>query len=69
MRDEMESGTSLGSNDDNSSAKVGGADLVITVKEARKLLGKDLRELTDDQVETIITRLDSIARNFIASRV
>ncbi len=42
-----------------------GADLVITVKEARKLLGKDFKELSDDQVKDMIVKLDLITKGFI----
>ena len=48
---------------------LGTSDAIISVKEARKLLGKDLRQLSDEQVEIIVHRLDSIARHFITSRV
>lgn len=51
------------SNDTRSS--IMGADLVITVKEARKLLGKDFKELSDDQVKDMIVKLDLITKGFI----
>jgi hypothetical protein len=35
--------------------------LIISVKEARKLLGRDYSVLKDEQVETIITLLHKIA--------
>lgn len=35
---------------------------LISVKEARKLLGKEARELTDEQVMEIITLLSDSAR-------
>lgn len=35
---------------------------VITVKEARELLGKDYRSLSDEAVEKLINDLDFIAR-------
>ncbi|HVC36557.1 MAG TPA: hypothetical protein VNE40_03935 [Candidatus Dormibacteraeota bacterium] len=44
--------------------------LIISIKEARKKLPKHLRErLTDEQVEFIIIRLQSIASEFIHSSV
>lgn len=48
---------------------LGISDAIISVKEARKLLGKDLRKLSDEQVEIIVHRLESIARHYIISRV
>jgi hypothetical protein len=39
--------------------------LIITVKEARKLLGVDAKELSDSQVEEEIVRLTSIAEEFL----
>lgn len=38
------------------------SDLIISVKEARKLLGKDYDHMTDEQIEGIIVQLDEIAR-------
>jgi 5-bromo-4-chloroindolyl phosphate hydrolysis protein len=38
------------------------SDLIITVKEARKLLGKDYEQMTDEQIEELIIQLDEIAR-------
>lgn len=43
--------------------------LVITVKEARKLLGRDFRSLDDKQIEDIVTKLDLLAQGFIAKSV
>lgn len=43
--------------------------LIITVKEARKLLGKDFKQLGDEQIEDIITKLDLLAQGFIAEKV
>lgn len=37
---------------------------LISVKEARKILGKDSRELSDGQVIDIITTLTLVARKF-----
>lgn len=37
----------------------------ITVKEARKLLGKDGHQLTDNQVKEIINTLTLIARQYL----
>lgn len=39
--------------------------LVITVKEARKLLGKDAHTLSDSQVKELIEVLTSIAEDFL----
>lgn len=36
--------------------------LIISVKEARKLLGKDAESLTDKYIEELIVQLDEIAR-------
>lgn len=36
--------------------------LIISVKEARKLLGKDYDHMTDEQIEDLIIQLDEIAR-------
>ena len=44
-------------------------DLVITVKEVRKLLGKDFKELNDNQVKDMIFKLDLINRGFIAQSI
>ena len=46
-----------------------GERLIITVKEARKLLGKDFKQLGDKQVEDIVTKLDLLAQGFIAEKV
>ena len=43
--------------------------LIISVKEARKLLSKNMQRLTDDQVETMVVLLESIAREFIQESV
>ena len=43
--------------------------LIITVKEARKLLGKDFKGLDDKQIEDIVTKLDLLAQGFIAKSV
>ena len=43
--------------------------LIITVKEARKLLGKDFKQLSDKQVEDIVVKLDLLAQGFIAEKV
>lgn len=39
--------------------------LIITVKEARKLLGADAKELSDNQIEEEIVRLTSMAEEFL----
>jgi hypothetical protein len=36
--------------------------LIISVKEARKLLGKKYDHMTDEQIEDMIVQLDEIAR-------
>jgi hypothetical protein len=46
-----------------------GERLIITVKEARKLLGKDFKQLGDKQIEDIVTKLDLLAQGFIAEKV
>lgn len=46
-----------------------GERLVITTKEARKLLGKDFNQFSDDQIDDIITKLDLLAQGFINSKV
>lgn len=50
-------------------ALLGTSDAIISVKVARKLLSKDLRKLSDEEVEIIVHRLESIARHFIISKV
>jgi hypothetical protein len=42
---------------------------IISVKEARKLLGKDYRTLTNEQIEEIVTLLNVVALDFIQSTV
>lgn len=37
-------------------------DLIISVKEARKILGKSAHDLTDDEIEKIIIDLEALAR-------
>lgn len=39
--------------------------LVISVKEARKILGKDARQLSDSQVKELIIMLTSMAEDFL----
>jgi hypothetical protein len=41
--------------------------LLITVKEARKLLGKPSEQLTDDQVEALILTLTTVGAQFLRS--
>jgi hypothetical protein len=41
--------------------------LIISVKEARKILGKKYAKHTDEQIEQIIRNLDGIAEAFIKS--
>jgi hypothetical protein len=38
------------------------SDLIISVKEARKLLGKKYDHMTDEQVEDLIIQLNEVAR-------
>jgi len=38
------------------------SDLIISVKEARKLLGKKYDYMTDEQIEDTIIQLDEITR-------
>lgn len=42
-----------------------GGQLVIPIKEARKLLGKDAHTLSDDQVEELIKLLTSMAEDLL----
>lgn len=42
---------------------------IITIKEARKLLGKDFRHLADGQIEDLIALLNSIAIDKIINSV
>lgn len=37
-------------------------DQIITVKEARKFLGKDGKELSDEDIQKLITEFSAIAR-------
>ena len=46
-----------------------GERLIITIKEARKLLGKDFKQLSDKQVEDIVTKLDLLAQGFMTEKV
>lgn len=41
---------------------------LITVKEARKLLGADARSLSNDQIEELIALLTSIADDFLQDK-
>jgi hypothetical protein len=43
--------------------------IIISVKEARKLLGKEFAYLSDDEVERMIALLENIAREFIQNTV
>lgn len=38
---------------------------IISIKEARKLLGRQYRAFTDEQIEDIITMLYVIAKDFV----
>jgi len=42
-------------------------DLIISIKEARKILGKEAENLSDDQIEDLIINLQSIAKLYIQS--
>ncbi len=42
---------------------------IITIKEARKLLGKDFKHLSDDQIENIVVLLGTIAEDNIVDKV
>lgn len=44
-------------------------DPIITVKEARKLLGTEFKQFSDDEIERLIVLLESIARETIRSSV
>lgn len=46
-----------------------GKRLIITAKEARKLLGKDFKHLADKQIEDIVIKLDLLAQGFITDKV
>jgi len=41
------------------------ANLIISIKEARKLLGKDAQGMSDDDVEELIQNLQSISKIYI----
>jgi hypothetical protein len=41
------------------------ANLIISVKEARKLLGEDAKVMSDDDVEELVLKLQSIAKIYI----
>ena len=43
--------------------------LIISVDEARKLLGKKYDHMTDEQIEDIILHLDEIARLYIQDAI
>lgn len=38
-------------------------DLIVSIKEARKLLGKDANGMTDDEIIHVITTLDLLAKD------
>ena len=42
-------------------------NLVISVKEARKILGKKSENMTDDEIEAMIATLQSIAEPFLVN--
>lgn len=48
---------------------IAGERLAIGVKEARKLLGKDFKSMTDEQIEDIVIKLHLIAKGFVKSSV
>jgi hypothetical protein len=67
-RDELEGGTASHSPITSVGAiskQPGSSRLIISVGEARRLLGKDAKSLTDDQVEEQILLLSSLAENFL----
>jgi len=41
--------------------------MIISLKEARKLLGKDGKDLSDEEVEKLVDDLSALARAFIQS--
>lgn len=41
--------------------------LVVSVKEARKILGREHKNLTDEQLEKLIVELSAIAKLYIRS--
>lgn len=43
--------------------------LIISVKEARKLLGKEYKNFSDSNIERIVALLESIARETIRNTV
>jgi hypothetical protein len=45
------------------------APSLISVKEARKLLGSQYNFLSNEEVERMVTLMDNIAREFIRNRV
>ena len=46
-------------------SQFGDAKLVISVKEARKLLGKDFKDMPDKVIEDMIIKLNLISKGFI----
>ena len=40
-------------------------ELIISIKEARKLLGRGSREMSDHQIEELILLLTSLAENYL----
>lgn len=44
-------------------------DLTLSVKEARKLLGKQYKHFSDDEIEEIVILLDTVAKEFIQTSV
>jgi hypothetical protein len=43
------------------------ATLIISIKEARKLLGKSYKRHSDDEILRLIKNLDAIAKEYIQS--
>ena len=41
------------------------AELIISIKEARRLLGVDAKDMTDNQIAELILTLTSVASNFL----
>jgi len=49
---------------------IGGEQAIISLKEAKKKLSPEVKaDLSDDQIEFIVAKLESIAREFIKSSI
>jgi Ca2+-binding EF-hand superfamily protein len=40
------------------------SDQIISVKEARKILGKEAKSMSDEEIEKVINDLDAIAKHY-----